>query len=411
MRAIMRIAVFTILINCWFVVCSLGQSSPPAGTSPSVGPESGVLCSGKYTNASLGFSFRLPKDADLKVFSSSAKGPALSHFLVSLSSANGKNRLVITAKDLGIGGKHEVQNEAAGPHELSTKQIQIGGNTFWRSESKTKSRDSELQSLTFATERKGYVLTFYIVSFEPKLTAQLEQSVQTLIFFDAVPPQEELDASCKAYNPSLQEPSSRIYRLSDGVVSNHAYYNTELGFHYQIPDGWTTYDHPKPEGVWFAESEYAARTQCVRNLLLATQYTASSIPLNRFNSYALLFAADPGCAPGVNFPGSVDDLEAIRRIARAINFGNFKTHVMNPTGPANVRTFKTAGRVMLDISQPFLVTPQNGATRDLRTSVLLMQAGDYWVIWVFVSDNDTTLQELRATKIVFNDTTVGSANP
>ena len=407
----MRIAVFTILINCWFVVCSLGQSSPPAVISPSVAPESGVLCSGKYTNAFLGFSLRLPKDADLKVFSGSAKGPALSHFLVSFASGDGKNRFVIRATNLGIGGNDEARHEAAGPRELSTKQIQIGGNTFWRSESKRKSRDGEEQSLTFATERKGYVLAFDIVSFEAKFMAEIEQSVQTLIFFDAIPPQEELDASCKAYNPSLLEASGLIYRLSDGVVSNHAYYNSQLGFHYQIPDGWTTYDQPKPEGVWFAESEYAAHTQCGRALLLATQYAPSSIPLNRFNSSALLFAADPGCAPGVNFPGSVEDLEAIRRIARAINFGNFKTHSMNATGPANVRTFKTAGRVMLEISQPFLVTPRNSATRDLRTSVLLMQAGNYWVIWVFVSDNDTTLQELRATKIFFNDTTVGPANP
>ena len=266
-------------------------------------------------NAFLGFSLLLPKDADLKAFSGSIKGPALSHFLVSFASGNGKNTLVITAKILGIGGKDEAQNEAARPQELSTKQIKIGGSTFWRSESKRKSRDGEFHSLTFATERKGYVLAFYIVSFERKLTAQLEQSVQTLIFFDAVPPQEELDASCKAYNPSLPESSSRISRLRDGVVSNHAYYNTELGFHYQIPDGWTMYAKPngwtiydKPtEGshqfVWrspFAESEHAAGTQCAKALLLATQY--ESIPPGGFNSVAFLVAADPGCAPGRQFP-------------------------------------------------------------------------------------------------------------
>jgi len=421
----MRVAIITLLVLFWVaVVRSFGQSSPPAKISQSAVPESGFLCSGKYTNAFLGFSLPLPKDGDLKVFSDSLKGPALSRFLVSFASGNGKNTLVITAKTLGIEGEHQAQYEAAGPEELGTKKIQIAGNTFWRSESNRKTRDGELQSLTFATERKGHVLAFYIVSFDAKFTAQMERSVQALVFFDEMPPQKELDeANCKVYNPSLPESSSRISRLSDGVFANHAYYNSELGFHYQIPDGWTIYDKATQEGlsgagtqfIWrspFAESEHTAGTQCTKNLLLATQY-ADGMRLDRFNSVALVIAVDPGCLPGVNFPASVEDRQAIQRIAGAITI-YFKTPSMNATGPAKVRAFNNAGRVMLEISQPFSLlenAPRNAATDNLRTSLLLMQAGDYWVIWMFASDSDATLEKLRATKIFFNDTPGGSPSP
>jgi hypothetical protein len=60
---------------------------------------------------------------------------------------------------------------------------------------------------------------------------------------------------------------------------------------------------------------------------------------------------------------------------------------------------------MLEISQSSsLVTsaPGSTVTYNIRTSLLLMQAGEYWVVWMFATDDDAELEQIRKTKIVFN---------
>lgn len=423
MRISLQILAFTILINFCAFLCSFGQSSSPASTPRSIVPESGFLCSGKYMNAFFGFSLPLPRDADLKVFSDSLKGPALSHFLISFSSDDGKNTFVIAARTIGVDAKHDAQDEAAGSQELKTKKIQLGGSIFWEGETKKRTRDGEAQSLTFATERKGYVLAFYIVSLDPAFTNELEQSVQSLTFLEPTQGPNQPEPGCKVYNPSLAASSSRISRLSDGVIANNAYYNSELGFHYQIPDGWTLQDKPMQDGsndaahefIWrspFAESEHAVGIPCSKNLLLVTKY-AEGIRLNRFNPLALVTAIDPKCAPDMKYPDSVDNRQAIQQISGALA-GYFKTSSMTPTGPARVRAFNNAGRVMLEISQPFSLLVNaagNSSTYYLRTSLLLMNSGNYWLVWTFASDDDMDMATLRSTKIFFNDMPIGAATP
>ncbi len=411
----------TILAFC--ITCSLGQSSPTTPSPSPLVPESGYLCSDKYTNAFFGFSLSLPKHANLKVFSDSLKGPALSHFLISFASDDGKNTFVIAARTVGADAKHDAQDEAAGSQELRTKKIQLGGSTFWEGETKKRNHDGGAQALTFATERKGYVLAFYIVSLGPAFTNELEQSVQSLTFFEPTQVPNQPEPGCKVYNPSLAASSSRISRLSDGVVADNAYYNSDLGFHYQIPDGWTIYDQPTqgrdPDAshqfLWrspFADREHAVGGECTKDLLLATQY-AEGARLNRFNPVALLIAVDPVCAPHVAFPDSVNDHQAIQRIAGVVS-DYFRTPAMNPMGPARVRAFNNAGRVMLEISQPLTLsikTSADASTYDLHTSLLVMKAEDYWIIWMFATDNDKQLDELRSTRIFFNDIPGGSSTP
>jgi hypothetical protein len=60
---------------------------------------------------------------------------------------------------------------------------------------------------------------------------------------------------------------------------------------------------------------------------------------------------------------------------------------------------------MLEISQSFWISthePGSTTTQNIRTSILLMQAGEYWVMWMFAGSDDVQLGELKATKIFFD---------
>jgi len=59
---------------------------------------------------------------------------------------------------------------------------------------------------------------------------------------------------------------------------------------------------------------------------------------------------------------------------------------------------------MVEISESFTVS-LSGQTdpTNILSSMLMMQAGDYWVIWMFAAKDKTELAELRNTKIFFGD--------
>ena len=59
---------------------------------------------------------------------------------------------------------------------------------------------------------------------------------------------------------------------------------------------------------------------------------------------------------------------------------------------------------MIDISQSFaLSVPGQSEPTIILSSILVMQAGDYWVMWMFAAGDHTELEELRNTKIFFDD--------
>jgi hypothetical protein len=404
---------FSLVVVFW-TAASFVQSSRPQLVTRPIPVESGFLSATKYTNAFFGFSLPLPKSSDLRELSAPPKGPALSDFLLGFASNNGMNTFIVTAKKAGIVSDNPARNDAAGPMLLKTREMQIGGQVFWRSDSHQKKREGELQTLIFATELKKYVVTFYIASFDSKLTAELEHSIEGLTFFDSAKAQDEAGAESKPYNPSLPQITNRISQLSDGAISASTYYNSDLGFRYQFPDGWTPYDKSMQadmadaghQFVWrgpFTEREHAPGNECTKNLLFLTRYP-EGMRLNRFNPVVLVMAMDPKCSPEVTFPASVKDRDAVQHIA-SLFVNSFKTARMTSLGSVRVRAFDNAGRVMLEISQSSsLVTsaPGSTVTYNIRTSLLLMQAGEYWVMWFFATDDDAELEQLRKTKIVFN---------
>ena len=58
---------------------------------------------------------------------------------------------------------------------------------------------------------------------------------------------------------------------------------------------------------------------------------------------------------------------------------------------------------MVDVSQSLSVTvPGNKEPVIAPSSVILMQANEYWIIWMFASNSQAELDELRKTKIFFD---------
>jgi hypothetical protein len=137
--------------------------------------------------------------------------------------------------------------------------------------------------------------------------------------------------------------------------------------------------------------------------LLVPKYPEQML-LNEFNSLALLIAADPKCLAGASFPSTVKDKAAIQQIASHLGV-YFKTDgTTTPTEPV-VRAFENEGRVMLEVSQRFsLYRHELGNTKlqHIRSSVMIMKAEKYWIMWMFASADDVQFDKLRATKIFFD---------
>jgi hypothetical protein len=152
---------------------------------------------------------------------------------------------------------------------------------------------------------------------------------------------------------NLSALDDRVARLGDGTISGNAYHNAELGFRYQFPSGWIVNDKATQERavaagyqfVWAddpsAKREGKVAHQCTKDLLFVTQYP-EEMRSNGFNPLAFLIAADPKCVPGVAFPSSVKDHEAIQRIANQLGVF-FKTSSVTSRSPSRIRAFDNAG--------------------------------------------------------------------
>ncbi len=403
-----------LLLVCSIVVVSGFCQSLSKSNSAELVPEAGFLSSSKYTNAFFGFSIPLPEDASLRELNlSKAMG---GHFIVGFqSSLNGLSTFVVSAEKAGGDSVKEAKQAAAGPKSLKVKEIQLGGKTFWRGASEENGTGGRMRTLSYATVFNGYVLRFDIFSFNQKLTRELEQSIERLIFFDPVKAKEMAGTDSRAYPPvALQPPrSERIDRLSDGSISGNTYHNEELGFRYQFPEGWIVNDKATQEKVaavghqfvWGndlnARKEHEASNNCTKNLLFVTQYPEGK-KVEQFNPIVFLAAADPKCVPSARFPKTVDDREAVQQLAKEI-VHYFRTPSMASSAPARVRAFDNAGRIVIEISQSFTVNASGqGVPVSIVSSLLLMQAGDYWVMWMFASSDKTQLEYLRNTKIFFD---------
>jgi hypothetical protein len=210
------------------------------------------------------------------------------------------------------------------------------------------------------------------------------------------------------------EADSTIAQISDGAISGSVYHNPDLGLAYQFPSGWSISDQKIQQQaisdsyqfVWTEEvprKRTPQSSQCAKSLLLASKFP-EFMRTNEFNSFVLLIAADPKCMPGAAFPTSTKDYKAADYIATHLGT-YFKTVGLDSLDRGRIQTFDWAGRVAFEVRQRFRVTTHGTGTmtvKELLASTLVVPAGRYWAMLMFVAADDTQLSKLKATKIFFD---------
>ncbi|HUK30737.1 MAG TPA: hypothetical protein VLV89_06455 [Candidatus Acidoferrum sp.] len=147
-------------------------------------PDTGSTAEGKYTNTYFGFTISLPQDTSLHSESLPYNDPRKKFLFGLKGQDHGFASFIVTAvvadSASSDDAKREVSDAKAGP----PNRVRIAGKDFWRSEYLDKSPSGKMQSVEYATPLGSYVLKFAIFSFDPKVTAEFEHTVESLTFFE-----------------------------------------------------------------------------------------------------------------------------------------------------------------------------------------------------------------------------------
>jgi hypothetical protein len=201
-------------------------------------------------------------------------------------------------------------------------------------------------------------------------------------------------------------PKSTISQIPNGTLSGNNYSNDALGLSLEFPSGWTaTPDLISP--VYFDYRKPDEPANLCSKILLSLR------PLQqvegRFNSLAALFAIDPGCFSGTEFPRSLDKVK-IQKIADKIIKTFSHSPFISPYGAFVVGDL-SQGHIVIKFTQKFIVNAVVGHPEakkeplNVNTSIILEEINGYWVAWAYVAD-DTSADELKKAILEFKDATV-----
>ena len=385
-------------------------------------PESAFVSKDQYTNAFFGFRLTLPeKHFQIADLSESNKN-WLHHFLFAERSLNdGISLLVISATQVLGNPQEEAQKQVFLPGQQGSKGPQgmdIGGRLFWKNTSEQKTVSGKVYRLKYATGLLGYVLVFSVSSQSGRMADELAQDIESTKFFDPSTAKTLAGPDSSPYlTQAVQQRLERapvldLAHLDSGKLSDRVYSNSYLGFSFDFPLDW----HPET-GTSLRIPENAAHTtqasasnaseqskyseQCMRLLSSATKYSPDD-QQEAFNPKIMVLAADPSCfAPGVKFPESVHDNEAIQV------FGQELVHAFAGTpflGPHSERLLaaNVSGHIFLEMPSGTAV-PVSGSTllRKIHTALVLTELRQYWVIWLIESDTESELNHLMKASFSF----------
>jgi len=202
---------------------------------------------------------------------------------------------------------------------------------------------------------------------------------------------------------SLGAPTPKISQLPDGTLSSNIYSNDALGVSFEFPDGWTaTLDPKHAVSLDYRKPEEPAN-QCSKILL---SLEAPHQVEGRFYSVASLFAIDPGCFPGTEFPHSLDKAK-IQKLADKIIKTYSHSPYISPYG-AFVVGDMSQGRVFIRLTQGVIINALFGhpAARkeplNVNNSIVVTESNSYWVAWAYLADDPST-EELKKAKLEFKD--------
>ena len=411
-RHILRIVTAALLVAAPALCTSAGL---PRGEQAALVPESGFVSPASYTNGYFGFSLPLPKAEPFRTLNLWKNG-APSHFLFGLVGQEiGLATLVISARE----SKDAVAEAQQPPPDLKKprlKRVEIGGREFQRAESDDSGPAGKARQIRYATAVRDYVLEFAIISFNPRLTAKLERSVESLAFFDPALAAEKAGPNSQPYDPAAAAQaampnSKRIHELQAGSVSGNNYTNEDLGIGYEFPAGWVVPDQATQDKIVEAghraawgDSPAAARDhqmaeQCSRRLLWVTKDPEGSQPPGQVNPLIVLLAFDPACAPGAQFPASLDDREGIKRTAKQV-VDSLAGSPFAPKGATAGRAYTIQGHLMIEIPANWAARTAGG-TVQVWTTIFVTAVKDYWIVLGIMSGTPGEQEELGKTKLGF----------
>jgi len=201
----------------------------------------------------------------------------------------------------------------------------------------------------------------------------------------------------------LDAQPSKISQLADGILSGNSYSNDDLGLRIEFPDGWKTTLSPKnPTMLDYRKPDELANL-CSK-VLLSLQ--APHPVEGRFNSMAILFAIDPGCFSGTEFPRALDKAK-IQKLADKIIKTYSHSPFISPYGAFVVGDL-TQGRVVIRFTQGFIINAIVGhpATKkeplNVYASIDLTESNGYWIAWAYIAD-ESSAGELKKATLEFID--------
>lgn len=228
-----------------------------------------------------------------------------------------------------------------------------------------------------------------------------------------------LAATAHAQSNSFTPPSTDPAHLADinsGTISHNTYHNSDLGFTYEFPSGWTANDKAVQskaiiDGTQFAwADDFTPRRKhtdvppCSKGLLVATEHPEDMVINHGLNASAILIAADPKCLNSP-FPATAKDQAAIQQVAGSIGI-YFKSPGARGIGSPRIRAFEDAGRLILEVSQQYGLSnlPSEGSSsyKTIYTSIMIMKARKYWLMWMYASSDPGKLDILRKSKVYFD---------
>jgi len=197
-------------------------------------------------------------------------------------------------------------------------------------------------------------------------------------------------------------PNLKISQVSDGTLSGNTYTNETVGIVYEVPSGWSAWTDPKHATVLDQRKPNGVANQCSK-ILLSLQ--APHPVQGRFSSSAELIAMDPSCFSKMTFPQSLQDKNALGKIADKIIKPFSNSPYLSPYG-VEIRGWMLQGHVVIQLVGGLTINAIEGhppPTKEplkVNTSFSFTESNGYWVAWAYLAD-DPSSGQLDAAKITF----------
>jgi hypothetical protein len=406
-----------------------GETPQTASTTPpsAVYPDQGYLSATRYTNRYFGFAVDLPagiklepvpqpvaRDDRIQLLQLAGPPPELAAVSMMAFPLRSKPTVVDAKVLLRKALDQELLRGVEELHGLS--KTTLNGHLFYFYET----RRGADQHMALATNLEGYAVLMVVAANDEKTVKELETSIQHLTFLAPAKTRESAGADAQEYEgPTISshrlaqlQADPPVNHIDAGKVSGNLYENHALGFSYPIPAGWTL----QPEGAvlpaiersrkrdyenpWMGDGERQLLKLCDRNLFSAWAKPAASDGQMSYDDFGevTVSAAAAACFPGMKFPTSSTDRQAVKDFLLGFGF----THpIVRDMRDAKAFTSNGSVVVFLRGTVAFQV-PDDELSRRLSIAMAVTLRRGYLLTWFFAAPHDGELKELLDEKVAFD---------